>query len=345
MNELDKLRQLTEVLTANGYLKDQTEAWEYAFNSVETSVIITNTSYKIKFVNDAFNSLVEVDRYHLINKRISSILSGELFSIDDEKIKVGQDSYFEFDIEFIKSLDIWVRKKKYSINDDIGTLVGYLFIMEDVTERERALLKVQESHEEIKSIVKKMQRLLSISDSYSWEKTVDPSTGELVFVYTDPAFCNDLFGIRLEASDSTYAPIFGKTFDELTTNFESGKRMHVFGDISKITDKHSIEQAVTCEYIEMGYIEKEDGVVDWVIIAVKKTPSFDNNGRCTGIIGTTNKYSYLFNDIIAFIKKGISNSSIEKIDTGTEESKIYWIKDPLNEIELNKNPLTHVDFP
>ena len=50
-DDLEKLRQLTQTLTRNGYLSDQTKAWQYAFDSVKELVCITNPSFEIKFIN------------------------------------------------------------------------------------------------------------------------------------------------------------------------------------------------------------------------------------------------------------------------------------------------------
>lgn len=331
MNELEKLKELTEVLTTNGYLKDQTASWEYAFNSVETSVIITNPTYKIKFVNDAFNSLIGVNRYHLINKRISSVLSGEIFSVADETVAVDLDNYFEFDIEFIQSMDMWIHKKKYAITDDYNKLVGYLFMVIDVTDREKAL--------------KKLHFILSASNGYSWEKTTNYGDDELTYVYADTAFCEDIFNMDVDAKELTCVPIIGKTFGELVAPFIDDGRKHTFKDICKFTDRHTIDQGHACEYIEMGYIEYKKGKPEWVIIAVKKIPLFNANGVCTGIICTTDNYLYLFNDPISFISEGIAKGYIDKLDCGAEEAKIYWIKDLQSHNKLIKKPLIHVDFP
>ena len=34
IDELKKLRELTETLTGNGYLRDRAEEWEYAFDAI-----------------------------------------------------------------------------------------------------------------------------------------------------------------------------------------------------------------------------------------------------------------------------------------------------------------------
>jgi len=327
MNELEKLRELTAVLTTNGYLKDQTEAWEYAFNSVETSVIITNTAYKIKFVNDAFNTFIDVNRYDLINNKVSSLLHGELFSKHDELVDVFVDRHFEFETTFIKSLDVWVNKKKYLITNDLNKPVGYLFTIEDVTEKEKAL--------------KKLHFMVSTADGYSWEKIITPGNDELTYIYADAKFCNDILGMSVIPEELSCAPIVGSTFSELIAPFIEEGKVHTFGEICKFTDAYTIDKKIICEFIEMGYIEREKGKVEWIIEVVKKTPVLNDSGKCTGLVGTTINCTLFSNDPVAFIKDGIGKGYIDRLSCSTNKSIVYLIKN----LQNYKIPLIHVDFP
>ena len=52
--ELEKLREITDVLTSNRYLVDRTREWEFVLDAMPALVHIIDTNFKIKFVNESF---------------------------------------------------------------------------------------------------------------------------------------------------------------------------------------------------------------------------------------------------------------------------------------------------
>ena len=54
IDELKRLRQLTETLTGNGYLKDQAKEWEYALDAIPECIYIINNKFEIKFTDNLY---------------------------------------------------------------------------------------------------------------------------------------------------------------------------------------------------------------------------------------------------------------------------------------------------
>ena len=129
-NELAKLRQLTETLTSNGYLTDQTHAWKYAFDSVNELVCITNPSFRIKFINKSLIDKLNLTHRVFLNKKIYQVLEDAMFLEDDTAIET-----IYYDEIYIESLDGWFERKRCSITNSSGRLIGYTFMLIDVTER------------------------------------------------------------------------------------------------------------------------------------------------------------------------------------------------------------------
>lgn len=145
MKELKKLKELTQTLTSNGYLTDQTKAWRYAFDSVKELVCITNTSLRIKFINKLLSKKLHLYEDDYINRSLNSLFSRELFScnnkdnIDNEYIYYGET--------YIEELYGWYEYYRYPIENSVGKLIGYTFMFIDISIRKQAIFKLEESEE------------------------------------------------------------------------------------------------------------------------------------------------------------------------------------------------------
>jgi len=330
MNELDKLRDLTIALTSNGYLTDQTKAWKYAFDSVKELVCIVNPDYRIKFINKSFIYKLD-DGTDLINERLSAVFDGNLFSEDEEEQDTDRIAV-HYGESYIECLNGWYERSRYCIEDTTGDLIGYTFMLTDITERKLVEFELQESRDRIESII-------TAADGYLWEKDRSNASKEFLHRYIDSDFCRDFYGVD---SVSCASDKIKTTGIELLNAFRKDGRIHTFGDMCVSTDDHVIEQGKPCDYYEMGYIEHDLGVPKWFILRVRKTPVFNDAGECVSIIGFANDCSNSSYQIKSVIERGLITGRVKKLPTNTEKARVYWIT---NNDEEDGKSLTHIDFP
>lgn len=149
-DELVKLKELTKTLTSNGYLTDQTVAWEYAFNSVNELVCITNIECKIKFLNARFLEKLQFEHDHYINSYI-----GELFvshSVDDIVCDTNGETIVGNKERFFPEFGGWFVRNRYVIKNKLNEVIGYTFMFLDVTARKQAELNLQVSEERFEDL-------------------------------------------------------------------------------------------------------------------------------------------------------------------------------------------------
>lgn len=90
----------------------------------------------------------------------------------------------------------------------------------------------------------------------------------------------------------------------------------------------------------MGYIESDDGAIEWLVLSVRKEPLFDVEGNIVGMLGFADICRNDMHSIRNLLVEGIANGTIEKIaDTG--EAKVYYIIEHKNE----DMDLVYEDFP
>ena len=153
--ELDKLKEITNKLTENGYLVDRTAQWKFAFDAVQDLVLIVNPSLEIKFINKAFAKRLEIDRTAVVNTYCYSVLKcpncqktpGNCFLNYGVKPDVENgDIYIE------DHLQGWFNFTHSPIYDDEENLLGFICVLNDITDRklvEEALRKSEEKYRNI----------------------------------------------------------------------------------------------------------------------------------------------------------------------------------------------------
>lgn len=165
--ELEILKKLTEALACDNCLADQTVAWEYAFNSVTDLVCITNTSYKIKFLNTKFLEKLPATIEFYINKTIN-----ELFETYEEDLGLchlpdvddGGVNYGEI---FLPEFGGWYIKNRYTIRNDSDDIIGYTFMFSDVTARRQkieARLELKRNEELLEGVFNVIPDIIGIQD-------------------------------------------------------------------------------------------------------------------------------------------------------------------------------------
>lgn len=131
-NDLEKLRKLTETLTSNGYLTDQAASWEYAFDSVRSFVCITNTDFKLKYVNKPLRDKLNIQPDDFINIDLYNILGDENIRRKLDDVDEGAIDYPEL---FIVPFNGWYDSQRHNITTANGKLIGYLYTFADVTQK------------------------------------------------------------------------------------------------------------------------------------------------------------------------------------------------------------------
>lgn len=139
IDELRKLRELTETLTGNGYLRDKAQDWEYALDSISECIIIVTVREEIRFVNrPLIDRLGTSDKETFYNSNLSEITGTlNLRSLD---------SHNEVEV-YIETLRGWFICYKSPIFTRSGRLIGYIVVLNDITTRKKAEISLKESEE------------------------------------------------------------------------------------------------------------------------------------------------------------------------------------------------------
>jgi len=187
-HDLEKLRQLTETLTSNGYLTDQAASWEYAFDSVKAFVCITNTSFKVKYINKPLRNTLNIKSTQCINKDLHTILGDKDLQKEldsNQGIQDPKEGVITYQELFIKSFNGWYESHRHDITTDHGELIGYIYLFVDVTQKRLTLEALKKSE--------KNYRLLfeSMLDGFALHKMIFNDDGEpydYEFINVNPAF-------------------------------------------------------------------------------------------------------------------------------------------------------------
>lgn len=139
IDELQKLRELTETLTGNGYLRDQAEEWEYALNAIPNPIYVVSRDHKIKFMN---NFLIE--KLNLLNKDYENKLSYDIVNdITKEEISFYSEEKLELKDRYIEKLNGWFNIIRSPIYSKTNKLLGYICVMQDITTEKNALQQLK----------------------------------------------------------------------------------------------------------------------------------------------------------------------------------------------------------
>lgn len=206
--ELEKLRELTRTLTSNGYLTDQTKAWGYAFDSVNDLVCITNMSLKVKFINKALCNKLNIECSDFINKDIDCIISKDVFALENQEHSDGLPGFCGE--SFIEDLDGWYEKYRFFIENKSKKVIGYTFILRDITQRKAIEEALVSSEEQYRTLFNEMQSGLALHEMI-YDEQANPI--DYKFINVNPAF-EKLTGLKAD-------DVIGKTICSLMPNIEN----------------------------------------------------------------------------------------------------------------------------
>lgn len=142
MDELKKLRELTEALTKNGYLRDQAKVWEYALDAIPECIYIINNRLEIKFVNSILSERLKKSKEELYDKicyeEIQVYPQDLLVKMNVDSCSVFKPSKTLKDI-FIKELEGWFNITISPIYSHNNQLLGFIHILKDISTEKKAL--------------------------------------------------------------------------------------------------------------------------------------------------------------------------------------------------------------
>jgi len=176
LKELEKLREITNVLTANGYLIDRTKEWEFVLDAVPALVFIVDAEYEIKFVNKSFADAFNNDKDYFKGQYCFDIFNHtEEFCITSCKEDTPEDKIAEI---YIECLNGWYHRAKSSIFNDSNKFLGYIIHLQDITERKLSEIALEESERHHRNIVES-----SIAGMHMYKLI----NGELIFMEGNPS--------------------------------------------------------------------------------------------------------------------------------------------------------------
>lgn len=184
IDELKKLRELTETLTGNGYLRDQAEEWEYALDAIPDYIYIINTKFEIKFINNMLAERLQTTKSEIYGKLCyKAILDANADSPLPEWQKMGLCRGGQVIKErYIDNLDGWFNMSRSPIYTKTSKLLGFICVLQDVTERVHVKRRLQSILEKLKSSEQKYKLIVGNVTDAIW--TIDTN---LNFTFINPA--------------------------------------------------------------------------------------------------------------------------------------------------------------
>ena len=219
-HDLEKLKKLTKTLTSNGYLTNQAASWEYAFDSVKACVCITNTDFKLKYINKPLRNKLNLQINEFINRDLYSLFVGEsiLRELDTDEEVV---EYLDL---FIRVFNGWYDFQRHDIKTGNNRLIGYLYIFMDVTQKRLAVEALKKSESNYRFLFE------SMLDGFALHKMLFNEEGQpydYEFLNVNPAFEKIIGLTSKQLIGHTCLSIFPKLaqnwFDVYTNVVQTGK--------------------------------------------------------------------------------------------------------------------------
>ena len=131
MQELYRLRELTDSITSNGYLKDQASEWGYAFDAIPDYIYIINVKSQLRFINKPLAKKLELDP----ERSFEDVCVDELLDFDLMKVCPGNDNLSEFKKSnvYIKKLNGFFNISRTPIYTDSYKLIGFICVLQPIT--------------------------------------------------------------------------------------------------------------------------------------------------------------------------------------------------------------------
>lgn len=137
IDELVKLRELTETLTGNGYLRDQAEEWEFALDAIPDPIYIINPNFQIKFINKAMAERLSVGKQDCLDSICYEYIRGYAEGVvpEDWASKEVVENRPLLKEEYIEKLKGWFDITRSPIYTATKKFLGFICVLQDVTQK------------------------------------------------------------------------------------------------------------------------------------------------------------------------------------------------------------------
>ncbi len=172
IEELKKLRELTETLIGNGYLKDQAEEWGYALDAIPDYIYIINNRFEIKFANRALSERLSISKEDLCGKTSYQVIRGSEGGISAEDWGKTKKTPVSSEI-YIDNLAGWFDMTKSPIYTKTNKLIGFICVLQDITETKRAVTQRQHAEDALRESQMKYKLIIDNASDVIWTTDVD----------------------------------------------------------------------------------------------------------------------------------------------------------------------------
>ena len=132
-HDLMRLRELTESITSNGYLKDQAVEWGYALDAIPDYIYIVNVKSKLRFINKSLANKLGIDP----NGDLDDICIDDLlgFEVDNicKSVEVSGEATINKHGMLIPNLGGYFNISRTPIYTDTYKLIGFICILQPTT--------------------------------------------------------------------------------------------------------------------------------------------------------------------------------------------------------------------
>ena len=184
IDELKKLRELTETITGNGHLKDQAAEWEYALDAIPDYIYIINTKFEIKFVNRPLAERLKEQKENLYNKLCYRVLNDCNLNHPPERANCVAQGLNSAEI-YLNNLNGWFTISRSPIYTKTNKLIGFICILQDITEKKQKEKEVKELLSNLQESEQKYKLLINNIVDAIW--TIDT---HLNFTFISPSIKN-----------------------------------------------------------------------------------------------------------------------------------------------------------
>jgi PAS domain-containing protein len=131
--EVSELRRLTETVSKHdNEISDFYKQWHHVFNALPNLMFVVDTNYHIKFVNNALESELKINKGDLLNSECN-VIGGLDEENDTYYIDNGSGEYKKSGLGFAGIVNKGFFEFDYSpIYDDEKELLGYVCVVNDI---------------------------------------------------------------------------------------------------------------------------------------------------------------------------------------------------------------------
>lgn len=130
---------------------------EYIYYSLEMPVLVYDSERKLRIMNDAAASFFGIEG---VSRRSGNIELGELFELDEEKAFSFNGRRNDIDAVCVKN-QLYCSLAVNSIEDVYGDTMGYIIIVSDLSERMKAVQKLEDAIREAEAANKAKSMFLA----------------------------------------------------------------------------------------------------------------------------------------------------------------------------------------